>query len=180
MKKSILKLILYLFVSILTCTGYATAQIGPVVSVSEVYETLPNDIKNFLGTYFPDAATRNIELKTMQNVYEIELNNGYDLEFLTSGHWTEIDAPDKAVISQNIIQGVLPGKSYDHLEKEKVLNQIDELEFNPNYGYKVSIEKGKAYYFDLNGDHTKAPFKDKKDKKGDKGQKDHKDKRDRQ
>lgn len=133
------------------------AQIGPVVSVSENQQSLPESIKTFLKTHFPNVATEEIKLKTLSSIYEVDLKNGYDLKFNTDGDWVEIEAPNNIYISHDLVYKLLPGEIYENLKKHNVVNKIKEIDFNPIWGYKIDINKKDDLYFNLNGNKTQRP-----------------------
>lgn len=124
---------------------------GPVVSISENYNSLPTQIKDFLTKYFPNVASKEIEMKPMKGIYEVDLTNGYDLQFLTSGQWVKVDAPNKTVIPETMLKDLLPKDSYAFLKKKKLTKKIKEITHNPDKGFKVEAQRDKEYYFDLEG-----------------------------
>ena len=87
MKSKFIKPIVLFVLSMMMGINMATAQIGPVVSVSETEKSLPADIKTFVNKYFPGAIMTEIQLKTLDGIYKIKINNGYSLKFQTSGQW---------------------------------------------------------------------------------------------
>ena len=117
MKTRFLKPILLLFMSLTIGINMASAQMGPVVSVSETENSIPTEIKSFINNYFPGTTMTEIQLKTMDGIYKIDLSNGYELTFLSSGQWLEIDAPKGALISTEITINLLPAASVEHLSQ---------------------------------------------------------------
>ena len=102
MKTRFLKPILLIFMSMTIGVNMASAQMGPVVSVSETLNSIPTEIKNFINNYYPGTTITEIQLKTMDGIYNINLSNGYELKFLSTGQWLEIDAPNGALISAEL------------------------------------------------------------------------------
>ncbi|MEG1006752.1 MAG: PepSY-like domain-containing protein [Bacteroides sp.] len=151
MKVRVFKSMASLLFATLLSTSFAFAQVGPVVSISETQQSLPKDIKVFLNRYFPTESIQSIQLKTLLNVYDIELNNGYDLKLLSTGQWLEVEAPDKATLSESILRSLLPETIYKHLKEKRALRKVKDLHFNPQKGYKADLKKDKTYCFDLNG-----------------------------
>lgn len=152
--KSILK-VLMLATMIISSPHFISAQIGPVVKISETESSIPLEIKKFINDHFPNATYHSIDLKTMEGIYEIELNNGYEFEFLNTGQLLDIDAPQGIRIPSNIIVQILPSESVAHLRLRGDLDRINEVTYKPNWGYKVEVEKidkkEKNYCFDLEG-----------------------------
>lgn len=158
MKVRVFKSMACLLFATLLSTSFVFAQVGPVVSISETQQSLPKDIKVFLSSYFPTESIQSIQLKTLLNVYEIELNNGYDLKLLSTGQWLEIEAPDGATLSESILSSLLPETIYKHLKEKRALRKVEDLYFNPQKGYKVDLKKDKSYCFDLNGKPMKKSY----------------------
>ena len=150
MKKNQFKWMLLLLFSVMISSQVATAQIGPVVSVSETAESLPGEIKSFLTAYFPNAKVASVELETMDNMYEIKLDNGYELEFLTSGAWQKIEAPKKMNIERGVAEAILPEVIYLDLKKHHAEDHLRELKLCKE-GYKIEVGKKKIFYYDPNG-----------------------------
>ena len=155
MKISTFKSALFLFLSMMVSTPFVSAQIGPVVGISETKQALPYEIKLFLNIYFPAVPTANIQLKTLEQIYEIELNNGYELKFQSSGEWIEIEAPDEVTLPERMLSTLLPSSSYRYLKDKRALHTVENLNFDPLKGYKVELSNDKSYYFDLKGKKTR-------------------------
>ena len=172
MKTRFLIPFLMLFVSMIIGINMASAQMGPVIGVSETLNSIPTEIKSFINNYYPGTTITEIQLKTMDGIYDINLSNGYELKFMSTGQWLEIEAPKGALISTELTSKLLPAASVEHLTHKGVLSRVNELSFKPQTGYKVEIEKAqdkeKFYFFDMDGKEVKAPdkmYKNKGDKK---------------
>lgn len=158
MRKHLFKAVL-LMMMFMSSSIFLYAQVGPVVSISQTPASLPSTITTFLNSYFPGALPSDVELKTLSNIYEIELDNNIDLKFdAKSGQWLDIDAPDKSTISQVIISDLLPGEIYNNLQRRNLVYKINEMEYNPKFGYKLETDRGRDMYFDLNGNKIKKPW----------------------
>ena len=156
----------FLLASMLIGSSAAFSQIGPVVEVSQTVDSTPTAITDFVSNNFPDTTIKKVELKTMKGIYEVDLNNGYDLYFTQAGQWLNIEAPDNSFISHDIISKFLPVPSIGHLRMRGDLDKVEEISFKPEKGFKVKIEKRddkeKNYFFDLDGKSIKGPKKMKK------------------
>lgn len=133
--------------------------IGPVISISETYASLPEDIKTFINTHFKGVSVVEIQLKTIQGVYKINMENGYELKFLAAGEWIEVEAPHGKVIPSSMLKTLLPHKSYATLEKDNMLNSVEQVNYLPTRGYEVGIKKIQDYFFDVNGNSVPVPIK---------------------
>ncbi|MEG0010892.1 MAG: PepSY-like domain-containing protein [Muribaculaceae bacterium] len=133
---------------------------GPVTSVSENYSSLPQSIKTFLLKYIPNATVAEIEMKTMKDIYKIEMSNGAELVFTTAGQWLSFEAPDKATLSSQILQALLPAPAFKHLTDKNLLNKVDEIKYNPRKGYKVELDNHskKDLYFSTTGALIKEKY----------------------
>lgn len=126
---------------------------GPVVSISESYASLPVSIKQFISKHFNKARVKSVEKKTLENEYEIELNNGYELTFSANGNWRKLEAPDKKVLSRNLLRSLLPVGTNRYLMEKKAEKKVKEINFDPRKGYKVELEKHRyeELYFNTAG-----------------------------
>lgn len=131
---------------------------GPVVSISESYASLPLPIKQFIPKHFNKAWAKTVEKKTLENEYEIELNNGYELKFSANGNWRKLEAPDKKVISQDLLRSLLPVNTYRYLVERKAEKKVKEISFDPRKGYKVELKKHRfeEFYFNTAGVYLRA------------------------
>lgn len=157
MKKQIIKSMM-LFAILASSASFVSAQIGPVVSISQTQSSLPATVNSFLNSYFPGATPTDIELKTLANVYEIELNNQIELKFDSqTGQWLDIDAPENSTIPQILLADLLPGEIYNVLKRKNLVYKVNEMQYSPKYGYKIETNRGRDYYFDLNGNKIREP-----------------------
>lgn len=150
------------FIGLLFCTIFGTnsamAQIGPVVSVSETQQSLPEAVQTFISTYFPMAAVVKAEFEIQENKYEVKLDNGYELDIRPNGEWLKVDAPNSSVIPVVILTKLLSDKIIDHLKKKNVLSNVEEISYYPVKGYyEVDIFNGKDLWFDNHGNKIREP-----------------------
>lgn len=131
---------------------------GPVVSISESYASLPVPIKQFIPKHFNKARAKSVEKKTLENEYEIELNNGYELKFTANGNWRKLEAPDKKTISQDLLRSLLPVNTYRYLVEKKAEKKVKEISFDPRKGYKIELKKHRydEFYFNTAGVYLRA------------------------
>lgn len=135
---------------------------GPVVSISESYASLPMQIKTFLTTYFPESTPSLIELKTLKEIYKIEMLNGYELVFSYSGQWLQVEAPDDSILPVSMVKALLPAPTYKYLAEKKRDNMVESIKYNSKRGFKVELKKQSSddLYFNLLGEHIKKQPKD--------------------
>ena len=109
-------------------------------AISVENANLPVEAKSFIKKFW-------------SNSYEIELADGTDIDFDSKGKCTGIDAPDNAVLSQSIINDLLPKAAVKALTDNNLINAVEEIEYNSSKGYKVEVRHHTIddYRFDAAG-----------------------------
>lgn len=152
MRTNFLKSLAILFVSMVCCVEMTSAQVGPVVSVSQNQNSLPAPVNNFLSSYYPASSPTNVQLLTLQNAYQVTLNTGPVLTFdQATGRWLQIQAVSNYSVSQIIVFNLLPGSVYENISRNNLAYSISQLSFNPQQGYTIQTVDNVTYNFDLNG-----------------------------
>lgn len=77
----------------------------------------------------------------MEDVYTVELRNGYDIKFDKAGKVVEVDSPDMKDIEVAIVKDVLPAKAVDFLSKKKLLDDVDDIKVLGRGGFIVETDK---------------------------------------
>lgn len=152
--KTIFKKISLLLLTLTLFSNVINAQIGPVVSVSELQKNLPEQVNSFLTKFFPNYSIKSIELKTIEKVYNVAMSNGYDLKFNQDGDLREVEAPLNSNIGLDMLKEILPAKTYEFLVLKKLENNVSEFSFNPQKGYKIEVEDI-DYCFNPEGEHIR-------------------------
>ena len=111
-----------------------------------IYEDLPQSVKSFITTYFPDATvTHSYQDDDLINPdYEVILSNGTQLEFSKSGDLKKVSSRSgipTAFIPESILNYVehhYPGVGYTEYEVGKRTYEVSltnglELKFNSNF-----------------------------------------------
>ncbi len=128
---------------------------GPGIAVagSTNYDKLPKEAKSFIDRHFKGVGVKSCEQYFAKGKYEVELNNGIDLEFDRAGKLTEVDAPGNTLLSVEVVKDFLPRKAYDRLKKEGLDTKVESIEFKKGKAYEVdlSIPDPDTYIFDVNG-----------------------------
>lgn len=123
------------------------------------YSQLPADAQKFITTYFgANPATKEVEHELTTGEYSVELRNGYDMTFDSTGKLIEIDSPDRKAILVKIVKAVLPAKAVDYLQKQNLINNVDDIKVLRNGGFVVDIDKwnhDKEYRFDAEGNFVR-------------------------
>ncbi len=110
--------------------------------VNVSYSELPQDAKAFITKHFgQNAKVQEVEYEQMEDVYTVELRNGYDIKFDKAGKVVEVDSPDMKDIEVAIVKDVLPAKAVDFLSKKKLLDDVDDIKVLRRGGFIVETDK---------------------------------------
>ena len=150
MKRTVKRIsMLFMTLCIVTMTFAATNNDKPVP-----YERLPQAIKTFLTTHFPND--KMVHADKDWDGYDVILASGTDLEFTSKGRWTEIQMR-QSPIPESIL-GLLPEMLTNHVKQTYPDKKIKEI-VNKPYGYEIELlgmhdlelkfdKKGKFLYID--------------------------------
>lgn len=144
--------------------------VGPVMNVNtnQTYgsdlRVLPENAQTFINTLFPDVAVAVVERDVKDKEYEVKMADGYEVLFDYAGNWLEVESPDNATLSSEIIQKLVPENvvietlSGDAVAQGGVVNYVEEIDYIPGFGYVVEYavtpaNKGKVA-IDSNGNVT--------------------------
>ncbi|MCO5248666.1 MAG: PepSY-like domain-containing protein [Chitinophagales bacterium] len=110
---------------------------------------IPNTSQTIISEYFPNAKIIKIEKKiTPDNdgtVYEIKLDNGFEIEFDANGKVTDIDGNH-----QRIPDGLLPKNILEYVQAHYPNLFIVEVDYE-TYGYEIELNNDIDLHFDSNG-----------------------------
>lgn len=173
------KTFLLLAVALMTLTAGAQEKrqmprlnpgVGPVMNVNtnqtfgSDLRILPENAQTFINTLFPDVAVSQVERDTKDQEYEVKMADGYEVLFDYDGNWLEVESPDNAMLSSEIIKKLVPENvvietlSGDAVTTGGVVDYVEEIDYIPGYGYVVEyavspVNKGKVAV-DTNGNVT--------------------------
>lgn len=128
---------------------------GIVMAGSQNYSSLPKDARHFIDKHFKGVGVSSCERYYAKGRYEVELNNGIDIEFDIKGKVKEIDAPDGAMLPVALVKDVLPGKAFKRLQDAGVVSRVESIEFDKKgkaVEVELSIPEPDTYIFDINGE----------------------------
>lgn len=110
---------------------------------------LPAEAQSFIKKHYASVNIR--ECEQDDGYFEVELKNSVDLSFDAQGKLMKIDAGNKKV-SQAILKEILPTNVYNELSSRKLLNKVEEVEFNrTNIKIETSEWFNDEYRFGLDG-----------------------------
>lgn len=150
--------------------------VGPVMSGSTEFSSLPQDAQAFIRNLFPDTAVAKVENDFADRQYEVDMSNGYEVTFDYDGNWLQVEAPEGAMLPSSTLTAIMPETvvlttlGSDALLNGGVTDVIDEITVTPE-GYMVeyatgTVGKGKANINKVDGSIMLKAKKDKKMRKG--------------
>lgn len=116
--------------------------VGPVIAGTVDYEQLPDASKEFIKKHFKGFTVVEVEKEFSDNTYEVELNNGLDMEFDAQGQWMEVDAGRSKELPSDLVKKLLPDRAHRELSHRGVINQVESIKRYSN-GYKVELRNAK-------------------------------------
>lgn len=132
---------------LIVCASYMACNKHEVI----YYADLPATAQAFLQKYFPYNLVASAERHDDEPLFEVTLDNGYEIDFYSDGRWQEIDSK-AAILPADLIQGVLPEKIRSYLEENYPLAEVSAIERSSvGYAVKLATTPTTELYFDLDG-----------------------------
>lgn len=137
--------------------------IGPVVSGSVNYDQLPVKAQKFLSENYKDTPVKFIEKEFGDNIYEVCLQNGTEIEFTSTGNLHEIDGNGKS-IPASVVKAVIPENVLKSISKQTNCDDIEKIEvnFNGQYYDIEFVKTQKLQIKEMKVDASGRVFKTKK------------------
>ncbi len=114
------------------------------------YQNLPNEAQTFVSQYFSDVTVLKTEIES-NGGYSVDLSNGTEIDFNSTGIWVKVDARDGQTLSNTefIPQTI---KTYlAEMYPDFPVNGIEKI----TTGYEIElVNSEKEVMFDLNGNYT--------------------------
>lgn len=114
--------------------------IGPAISGSVDYNTLPQDARHFIHKHFRHLTIAECDREFASGKVEVTFTDGTEVEFDAKGQWMEIDAPDRGVISYRILKGVLPHRAVRELERYRADKDVESVK-REGKGYEIELRQ---------------------------------------
>ncbi len=111
------------------------------------YQSLPNSAQSFIGQYFSNTTVIKTEAES-NGGYSVDLSNGTEIDFNSTGNWVKVDARDGQTLSNTdfILSNIV--KSIAQNYPQNPINGIEKK----NNGYEVElVGVAEDIYFDANG-----------------------------
>lgn len=142
-------LVLFCSVSVVSCSNDDENEIETVITLND----LPSAARTFLDKYFNGYSVLKIQKDVEDNmtIYEVELEEGYEIVFNTQGEWTQVDAP----YGKTIPTGFIPEQVMATLNERFPGYGINEIN-STGEGYKVELSDNQGgssidVFFDMSG-----------------------------
>lgn len=126
--------------------------IGPAISGSVTTGRLPSKATDFLNANFPQSVIKEVEEEFDNGTFEVDFTDGTDIEFDSSGEWTEVDAGHSKSLPQEIVKKLLPSQAYKEIGRLS-LDRCVETVKRSGRGYKVEFRGTDIHdlFFDPSG-----------------------------
>ncbi|WP_430613214.1 PepSY-like domain-containing protein [Flavobacterium sp. JP2137] len=108
---------------------------------------LPTPTKSFLDTYYLDATIIRIKMniRSVDEYYEVYLSNGTEIDFDQAGNWTEVDGNHQAIPTGFIHPSIVSYVATNY--PTTAIESIDKKA----YGFDVDLLNNSELRFDLQG-----------------------------
>lgn len=116
--------------------------VGPVMAESVTSSQLPAAAREFIAANFPKAIIVNTTHDIKDGEYDVDLDDGTDLEFNSRGEWTEVEAGNMRRLSPAMVARLIPDKAYKELERRQMTGEVEKIKRDKN-GYKVELREVK-------------------------------------
>ncbi len=126
--------------------------VGPVMAESVTSKQLPKDARDFITRHFPKAIIVNSVHDIHDGEYDVDLDDGTDIEFNSKGEWVEVEAGNMRRLPAALVARLIPEKAYKELEKRQMAGEVEKVKRDKN-GYKVELREVKYddYRFSRDG-----------------------------
>ena len=103
---------------------------------------LPEAAQTFIKEHFPYADIVSCTRDYSDGEFDVDLEEGTDLEFDYKGNWVEVEAGTMRRLAPVLLEDILPEKAYKELEKRKMTQEVEKVKRSKD-GYKVELREVK-------------------------------------
>lgn len=122
--------------------------VGP--AMSEAVKMIPIEGIRFIVEYYPDEGIVSMDKEFASNSYDVKLTNGTEIEFNSKGNVIEIEAADNTVIPQDVIQAILPAKTFNVLQNDGIAANIESIEVGKKgYQIETNLPEDVDYFYEF-------------------------------
>lgn len=101
--------------------GVMALALGGCTSHEEVYNDMPQDIKNFIAQYYPNSAVKSFT--ETDERYRVVIDDGPTIVFNKACSWEMLNG-NGSVVEQNFLFNELPPEMYEYLQSTDNLNEV--------------------------------------------------------
>lgn len=112
--------------------------VGPVVSGSVDYSSIPSKARKFLQKHCDGHAVVKCDKQFTSGDFEIALADGIEMEFDAKGNLMDISAPDNYSLSPALLKAVVPGKLYNLLDHNGFKSCVEAVHHD-KAGYRLEV-----------------------------------------
>lgn len=112
--------------------------VGPVVSGSIDYESLPSKARKFLQKYCDGHAITRCEKEFTSGDFNLTLADGIDMVFDSKGRLIDIEAPESYSLAPVLLKAVVPGKLYNLLDHNGFKSCVERVHHD-SMGYRLEV-----------------------------------------
>lgn len=103
------------------------------------------EIQTFVATHFPKAKIRSAQ--QFDDEIEVKLTDNTEIDFYPNFDWNNIDCED-ALIYESVPAELVPEHITTFVKKNYVHNYIQEIEREPQGGWKIELDNNMVFMFD--------------------------------
>ncbi len=111
--------------------------VGP--AVSESVKMIPIDGIRFIIENYPAEGIVSMDNDFASNTYDVKPSYGTAIELNPKGDVIEIEAPDNAVLPEDVVQAILPDKAYQALKNDGISSHVESIEVTKT-GYEIDTD----------------------------------------
>lgn len=94
-------------------------------SKNEAYDSMPQEIQEFLAQYYPNSQLYSFE--SNDDGYVAVIKNGPTITFGLNYRWTTVDG-NGAALPQNLLFNTLPTPLYNYLKESETTNSVFKMQ----------------------------------------------------
>ncbi len=118
------------------------------------FTDLPAAAQSFLEKYFPENRVVTASKHVEEPVYEVSLDNGYEIDFYSDGRWQSVDSRH-AVLPVELAEALLPSNAIAYISGNFPADGISAVErSSAGYNVELATEPVVTLYFDPLGNVT--------------------------
>ncbi len=112
--------------------------VGPVVSGSVDYSSLPSKARKFLQKHCDGHAVVRCEKEFTSGDFKIARADGIEMQFDSKGRLTDITAPRNYSLAPVLLKAVVPGKLYHLLDHNGFKSSVEGVHHDSE-GYRLDV-----------------------------------------